>query len=164
MGLLHGRKDGQIPLAGRSILAVYFCLSTLARLAAIVIFLTPLLGLFDILGFGKTASMAASNDTVYDLPQDRSVVTLNQAWSSFALDRHSELLSETPAAFWSYVAIPPVLLVAHFALTIIVRRCYEMCSSNSNNWLLLLASLIASPPQFQPENYYWQPEGLLTQC
>ncbi len=123
MGLLDSRKDGEIPVAGRIILAAYFCLSTLTRVAAIVVFLTPLLGLFDTLGFGKTASMTGSNDTVYDLPQDGSVVTLNQAWSSFALNRHSELLPKAaPAAFWSYVAIPPAMLIAHFGLTILVRR------------------------------------------
>ena len=67
LNLVDFAKKGQLPITGKIILAAYFILGAVARVFAVVLFLTPLLGLFDCLALGRTATVPASNDTVFNM-------------------------------------------------------------------------------------------------
>ena len=145
------RKRGHLPTIGMLFLAVYFALSCFARVWAVVVFFTPLLGLFDTLEMGRTGLLPASNDTVFDFHANDSVITLADEWNDrFQFNSISDLL-DSDALRIACLAIPPAVVAFHLFAGLAIRAYFH--ASSSTRWEVFFT--LVCPPIFNDwEDYY----------
>ncbi len=118
MALVDAKKNGHLPfLAKWIVLPLYYTLGSAARLWSLVLFLTPLLGLFDTLKLAQYARYPASNETLSDLPlyvpyNESLFVTLRDEWEPFQLADMSEMFM-TGGALAAHVGVLAAAILAH---------------------------------------------------
>ncbi len=140
---ISAAKRGYLPFKGKILLLLYFALSALVRVYAVVVFFAPLLGTFGTLKLGRTATVSASNDTVYDIFPNGTVITLGQEWErNFQLQRADQLLPEGLLAT-TYAIIIPTLLVVHLLAGIIIKMLFK---GTDTFWQILYT--FVCPPLF----------------
>ena len=91
------------------------------RLFAIVIFFTPLLGLFDILIISKMAMLPGSKDTVYDGWTDSNgttvFVSLEEGWDKMRTSSIPQVMAGySDATMVLYIGLPALLFLLHIAI------------------------------------------------
>ena len=125
------RKNGHLPLVGKLILFVYFVLSMAARIFAIVLFFTPLLGLFGTLKYAQMATVSATmgyrkeGDAVHDInPETLEITYLNQTWGEFKLDSISDFCGSSTEMVATMLAVPAIVLALHITVTLYLSRKY----------------------------------------
>ncbi len=168
LSLVHGHvdyinmhKNGNLPFVGKAILGVYFALSVLGRVFALVIFFTPILGLFNILRMAEIGMLPASNDTVFDINASGEVKTMEEFWLlRFKLSAVSDLFSGRPA-WLTYLVIISSTLLFHLTLALVILskalklRSFEM-------WCSLLHTCVCPPLFLDWEHIYRAGPGQIT--
>ena len=92
------RKNGFLGLVGKLALASFYAISTLIRIGAILIFLAPSLGLFDLLHHWKMGriSVEVGKTKVYDM-EDGNPVFFHEAWEAVTESTELTLLGPLSA-------------------------------------------------------------------
>ncbi len=114
MFYVSSRLDGALSLKGRAILFAYFLVSSLGRVSALLLFLTPVLGLFGCLTVSAFGSVHASKNAVFDyVPgSNGSFVSLEDGWADFRLGSKSDLV-DTAAMSIVMPCLPALIALFH---------------------------------------------------
>ena len=121
MSLLSTNKNGFTAFIGRWFIALpYFIIGTAGRIVAVVLFFTPIIGLFDTMYPVQMGKIPDSSDK-----QTNAIIgtkytgeTLNETWSNFAIAENSEFPG---IPFWVGFT-PAVLMVIHIVVGYIILR------------------------------------------
>ncbi len=117
---LDGHLNGHLSVKGKAILFAYYLASCVGRVVAVLLFLTPSLGLFNTSFQAVIGVMGGRAYRVYDLDTNGKYVSLEEAWSRFRLESKTDLFRH-PAAIavmWSVLAL---LIVIRLAAVYLVR-------------------------------------------
>jgi hypothetical protein len=120
LSYISANKRGFLPLTGKLILALYFSICLSVRVLAIILFYTPILGLFGTNRHGKFGYMRDiySEAIIYDVIENDQPVTLTEAWNNFTLNGSDF----NPMPKYSSL-FPPVLLLIHWCVSFILLSC-----------------------------------------
>ncbi len=151
-------KDGHLPTSGALVLAAYYLISTGGRVWAIVVYFTPLLGLFDCLTMAKMGMYSFADGLEHSLREDGTRLSLQTVWTTSSL--HLETMSGLMAGSALLVlAAPCLILLLRIVLgTVLV---FEALPDLRGFWHFLYSSVC--PPLFIDwEDIYLRGEGALT--
>ncbi len=98
------------------LLFLYFVASVHGRAYAVLLFLTPSLGLFNTLNM-----VEVSGQRIFDVGPEGQVVTLAETWSQFKIDHASEFV-DTAAMRTAFYGIPPLLIFVHVSAIVSIRK------------------------------------------
>ncbi len=151
------QKNQNLSSLGKALLGLYFVISVAGRVFALVIFFTPLLGLFNILRMAEAGMLPASKDTVYDITSRNETITMETFWSQeFRLHTVSDLFSGD-SVLLMYFAIIISTLVLHCAISaLILWRLLTVWSFES---LCSIFHTLVCPPMFLDWEYLYRSHG-----
>ncbi len=155
---IGARKAGHLPTVGKIILVAFFLLCIISRLLAIVVFFTPILGLFNTLRLAQFGTIKGSDDLTHEAFYGGN--TLADEWGPFETSPGD--FFRTQEALIAYASIPPALLVLHFVFGIIIGK---LACRKEDSWHLAVFTLIA-PPLFLDweEMYRHKRTSTISQC
>ena len=118
MGLGISLGRGFVPLKGKLLLMIYYCIGTLARLFAVVLFFTPNLGLLDTRHHSKSGQLSAEiGSSVFDV-ENGTAKFFNETWNNYyKLGEKGEVFYQFPKA--AMVCAFPLLLITHLILSLL---------------------------------------------
>ena len=126
------------------------------RVLAIIILLTPTLGLFNTLHHGRMAAIPVRNDLnrePFDHTVDNGIITFQEAWEQFRLHDPSEFVYIPP---YAVLAIMLVMFLFH----ILASSCILKVKLKSKSLFILvqegLYTLISPPLHYDWEFFYRQ--------
>ena len=148
MGLGISLGRGFVPLMGKLLLSIYYCIGTLARVFAVVLFFTPNLGLLDTRHHSKSGKLCAEmGHVVFDFEND-TAVSFSQTWSNgYKLgdtcgEKGAEDLYQFPKA--AMVCAFPLLLLTHLILSFLFCKAIYFGFDSFNERERMLNLLISS--------------------
>ena len=128
MGLLSANKNGFTTLVGHWFIAFpYFLVSTACRIFSIILFYTPILGLFNTLYHSSRGQIPANSDQWsvenpwYDNSEAdlrRNVTNFHETWSKLQIEKDSDFFA---LPLW-VGTVPAFFLVVHIAFGYVFLR------------------------------------------
>ena len=133
---------------GKGILLVYFFLSVIGRVSAIVVFFTPIIGLFNTLALPKFGELSFSDNVVYGILSNRTVIPLQAQWQPF---QTSELLDIFPKYVMPkvYLGVGISTVALHFVGATIL---WKVLLKQRDWWGILY--LAVAPPLFVVPGFF----------
>ena len=141
MNLIDAIKKGYLPFIGKIILVPYFLLSTIARVGAVVVFFTPLLGLFNVLSTSQLGALSFSDDVVYDILSNGTTVPLQKEWAKFQIAELTDVLPRH--MFYVYLGVSAAVFCIHSRLGTVI---WKMVLKQDQLWPVLYTAI--TPPLF----------------
>ena len=156
VGFVAALKRNQLSLAGKVMTATYFLVSATGRLFAVVVFFTPVLGLFDILKMAQVGLLPASTYTVYDVTRNGGFRSLQDVWGqSLQLSSISDMFSGRMALV-ACLPLAILLPILHICTSLAIRMRHR--SPIPRRWLTI--HTFVCPPLFDDwEEYYRSASG-----
>ncbi len=141
---LQAAKRGHLPFIGKFvILPAYYIVGCLARCTAVVLFLTPILGMFGTLELGRFGSMDASAYVKTDF-DGRRFLSFKEEWRAFKYDTIGDILDNS-GIYFAYASVLPALLLIRLT-SLSVLKCSELFNPLHSAWHLLHATIC--PPLY----------------
>ena len=146
MNYVVSRKDGFVGILGKIVLVIYFLLSTITRVSAVLLMLTPCLGLFDIMSHFKMSKYSFDLDffeeRAFDVGENNTIIEINSIWNKLVV---SDLHDFTVLPDITFIVTPLILVVIH-----IILSCYLLRPLHGHKMKLFIQSLftLISPPMF----------------
>jgi hypothetical protein len=159
-------KGNFLSLTGKLILYIYFSISLSARVFAIILCYTPVLGLFNTNGHGKMGFLKLKrgmSDYAHDVTHANQIVTIGQAWGNFTLD-----VPDVYPMLNYFSLLPPLLFLLHWGVSLFLLSClYKKNKYPKLQIVLQSLYTIIFPPVFVDwEVIYRDSDGevLITKC
>ena len=123
-------KNNYIPINGKIILFSYFLLTFITRIAGIMLYFTPSLGLLNVLNHWKMGSLNATTDyQIYDISENGTVTEFHNKWENVTY-----YLQLTLWDLQSYFQGFLILILLHFVLTFVLKY-FAAVNFNSKTFL-----------------------------
>ena len=117
-------KKGHLSMLGKLILAAYIATCSAGRLWALIVYFTPVFGLFNILMMAKKGVIPASPDTVADILPNGTVVSLEEKWGQLFELRHLFDLYQCAPTTIINLTVVSMLIGLHICLGLYLLRRY----------------------------------------
>ncbi len=142
-------------------LPAYYLVSTVVRIFAVVVFVTPVLGLFDVLQVAKMAKLPGSKGTYSDILSNGGFITIKEEWSELQLPEMHIFFSNSHI-YTIYGTLGMFIPIFHLASGLIIKWFYEVDSGIDH----ILYTYVCPPLYFDWEDLYRKNNGTVTfeQC
>ena len=133
-------KNGFLPFKAAVILLFYFGLSALGRIWAIIVFVTPSLGLFDTMFHAWFGRLEPGPDVLYDFFPNGTDIQMADAWKPFQFSPFDTVFYSVP--LWSTL---PLLVALHVLIQLAIAKKFKTHPAKEARHWHVLYNLVCPP-------------------